>query len=69
MALEFQFRQRVECAGGHFLGLRAGIVYFAAAPGEKVLSLFAFACTNENVSLTLKAFRENLAHDAWASLV
>jgi hypothetical protein len=69
MSLEHVFKTTVEGAGGHFLGLRDGVVHFAAEPGERVLSLFAFACTKENVSLSLKAFREKLAIDLWESLV
>ena len=57
MTIADEFRRTVESAGGHFVELKEGIVFFSSAPGDKVLSLFAFACTKENVSLSLKAFR------------
>jgi hypothetical protein len=69
VGIEHAFRQSVEAAGGHFLGVCDGVVHFAAAPGQKELTLYAFSCTRENVSLSLKAFRENLAHDAWETLI
>jgi hypothetical protein len=74
MALDFQFRQRVEAAGGEFLRLESGCVYFRAKasvddPAPSPIRLFAFACTTEGVRLALKSYYEKLAIDVWESLV
>jgi hypothetical protein len=67
--MEPKYRQVVEGAGGHYLGIKGGVVYFALEPGQKTVALYCFACTLENVRLSLKAHSENLAADLWASLI
>jgi hypothetical protein len=69
LSLSHTFKTTVEAAGGIFLRLENGTVFFCARPGDKELSLYAFACTRETVSLSLKAFHEKLAIDQWESLV
>lgn len=57
MTMAGHYKQIVEGAGAQFLRVENGIVYFRDGDGA-TLSLYAFACTPENVSLALKAARE-----------
>jgi hypothetical protein len=69
MSLEHVFKTTVESAGGVFVAMRDGAVYFQAAPGAPTISLYCHACDLTNVKLAIKGFREQLSLDRWESLV
>jgi hypothetical protein len=69
MSLEHVFKTTVESAGGVFVAMRDGAVYFQAAPGAPTISLYAFACDVTNVKLAIKGFREQLSLDRWQELI
>lgn len=51
-------RQLVERAGAVFVGFQDGTVLFSDREGGTLLRLFRFACTLENIQLSLKSARE-----------
>jgi hypothetical protein len=67
--MDYRYRRIVEAAGGHILGMRTGVVYFAVGPGRKPLSLYCFACESRGVRLALKSQREQMLIDHWQDLV
>jgi hypothetical protein len=69
MTMESHFKKVCESAGAVFLRVERGRVYFSSFVGEPELCLYAFACTEINVRLTLKAQAEELAVDRWQALV
>jgi hypothetical protein len=69
MNLNFSFKQTVKSAGGVFIKLENGTVFFCSGSGEKPLSLYAFSRTLENVTLSLKAHAEKLSLELWEQLI
>jgi hypothetical protein len=51
-------RQLVERAGADFIGIQDGAVLFRDRDGGSLLKLYVFACTIENIRLSLKNARE-----------
>jgi hypothetical protein len=51
-------RQLIERAGAEFIGVQDGSVLFRDPQGGTLLRLFRFACTSENIQLSLKNARE-----------
>jgi hypothetical protein len=69
MALEHQFKQRIETAGAIFVKFEGGSVYFQDAPDKPIISLYAFCCDRENIHLAIKGQREELSIDQWEKLI
>lgn len=57
-SLDHSFRIIVENAGAEFRGIQNGAVIFVDPQSMAMLSLYCFACTPENVRLSLKNARE-----------
>jgi hypothetical protein len=52
------FRLTVERAGAEYRGIKDGCVFFLDPQSMALLSLYEFACTGDNVRLSLKSARE-----------
>ena len=59
-SLDNHFRIAVENAGAEFVSVKDGCVYFRDPQTGEMLSLYCFACTAENLKLSLKDKREKV---------
>lgn len=57
-ATDHFLRELVERAGAEFVGVQDGAVLFRDRDGGALLKLYSFACTLENIRLSLKNARE-----------